>query len=168
MQLCGQTQSVDSIEFIRTDFVKSYQSMTNYMDLYIDSNKAVAAPALFAQQFMPLESFAGSKKIPAKLMSANFYLRFGLHNVGGETKEYSFFAGKLVNKMKLYYSIDGGKNFSSYPVSDHSSGFLNFRIDSGQKIIYVLQLSFFKHWNNNITPSLIDINYIETFKNETL
>jgi len=166
MQLCGQTQPADSIELIRTDFVKSYKSMTNYMDLYIDSNKAITTPAIFAQQFMPLQSFTESQKIPAKLISANFYLRFGLHNVGGETKEYSLFLGKLVNKMKLYYSKDGGKNFSSYPVSDHSSGFLNFGIDSGQKIIYVLQLSFFKHWSNNIIPSLIDINHIESFKNE--
>lgn len=166
LQLSGQTQPADSVELIRTDFVKSYQSMTNYMDLFIDSNKAVTTPALFAQQFMPLASFFGSQKIPAKIMNAHFYLRFGLHNVGGQTKEYSLYPGKLVNKMKLYYSKDGGKNFSSYPVSDHSSGFLNFRIDSGQKIIYVLQLSFFKHWSNNIVPSLIDINHIESFKNE--
>jgi len=166
LQLSGQSQQADSIQMVGTDFVKSYRHMAKFMDLLIDSNRTLSLQSAFTGKFMPLNSFIGKDKIPANLITAHYYLRFGLINNEVLDKTYSLYPGTLVDKMTLYYSNDGGKNFSSYAAGDHSSGFLDFTVTASQKTVYVLQCSFFKNRSNSINPSLIEIQHLESFKNE--
>lgn len=166
LQLSGQSQHLDTVATINTELVKSYRSIEKYMEILIDSNKSITASSLSKEKFTALTAFTKKNKIPANLITAHYYLRFSLNNNAGIEKTYSLYPGTMIDQMKLYYSIDGGKNFSTYPLGDYSSGFIQFSIPPNQKVIYVLQFSFFKIRSNNINPSLIDINHIESFKNE--
>ncbi|MEX1202432.1 MAG: histidine kinase [Ferruginibacter sp.] len=166
LQLSVQSQPNDMISFISSDSVKNSHSIDLYMDLLIDSNKALSAPWYLREKFVPLISFAARNKIPAKLISADYYLRFGVENKEAVNKVYSLYPGALINRMAITSIKDGEQNYSPFVSGDHSTGFLNFTVPASQKMVFVVKLSFFKIWNNKIKPTLIDIKHIESFKNE--
>ena len=166
MQLSGQSQADSSLPVISSDMVERYQSMLPHMALLIDTNHQGWLPNRINAPFMPLSRFEQRGKIPTQLVTADFYLKFSFHNKEAVAKTYSLYPGTLINKMKLYFSNDGGKNYSSYPLANYSSGFIEFTAPPSQTSVYVLQLTYFKNNFNILNPSLIDIDSIESFKNE--
>lgn len=147
---------------INTDTVNNISSIDNRSYLFIDSNNIASINNIISRQFIPLSQFEKNKKIPSRLLSKTFYLRFTLQNDSSLPKQYFLYPGKLYKDLELYTIREGIVKEIAGPAL--RSGFVAINVEGKSTTTFLLKAVFFKSQFNDIQATLIAPHHLLSFQ----
>lgn len=132
---------------------------------FLDSTGHMPMSEVARSTFLPLKDFAQKDKIPGKLISYTFYLRFTLANKGNEPVIFYFYPGKLYRNFELY-SVLPDATLKQEEVDFVSDGFIPIKVSGTDTTQYIVQGKFFKNPFNKVEATLVAEAHLQLFKNE--
>ena len=161
----ASAQSSFNAAIINTDSLTSIKQLEKPILLFIDSSGKKSLSGVEEAAFFPLQQFARKDKIPSKIVSSAFYLRFKLLNNSTYARSFYIYPGRLYQQLNLYSSTNGGV-FTEQPIPTASSGFALIKINPNQTVEYILKAHFFKSYTNQLSFYLIHPNHFNLFKDQ--